>query len=182
MFPKARKNQIRTRELAGETMVYDKERGKAHCLNSTAAFVWRHCDGRTSIPQLAQLLQKELGIKEAQPVVGLALEQLSSRHLLEEVLAPLSSTARVSRRDVLKKLAVAAVSIPLVMTITAKSARASSSFKGSCFTICNYSSGSFVSSTPGICAKGTCHTAPCPFAGPGKAGVSATTIVHGSCI
>jgi hypothetical protein len=152
MFPKARKDQIKSRELADETMIYDKSRGKAHCLNATAAFIWRHCDGYTSIAELAGSVQKELGIPEAEPVVRLALEQLSSRNLLEETVVPLSGNARFSRRDALKKLAVAAVAIPLIMTVTAKTARASSSVVA-CLITCNYVAGTFTNSK---------ITQPCP--------------------
>jgi hypothetical protein len=44
-LPQARTEGLTVRELAEETLVYDKERHKAHCLNRTAACVWKHCDG-----------------------------------------------------------------------------------------------------------------------------------------
>lgn len=121
MLPKARHDNLGVRALADETMVYDLERQKAHCLNPTAALVWQHCDGRTTLAQLAEIVGKQLRIPRAEAVVRLALEQLSRRNLLEQPLAPLSDAARMSRRRVLKKLALAAVVLPLVMTVSGSS-------------------------------------------------------------
>jgi hypothetical protein len=121
MLPKARHDKLTVRDLSDETLVYDLDRQKAHCLNPTAALVWRHCDGRTNLAQLADIVRKELGIGKADAVARLALEQLSRRHLLEEPLPPLVGAARISRRRVLKKLALAAVVLPLVMTVSGAS-------------------------------------------------------------
>jgi hypothetical protein len=122
--PKARKVQLTVRELAEETLVYDLERHKAHCLNPTSAFIWKHCDGQTTIPEMARLVREELSVPNPEMMIRLALEQLSRRHLLEDAIAPPSEAARLSRRDALKKLAVAAVVLPTVMTLTARRAHA----------------------------------------------------------
>ena len=37
------------REIDGETLVYDRSRDAASCLNEIAARVWRECDGETSV-------------------------------------------------------------------------------------------------------------------------------------
>ncbi len=62
MNPQARKDRLVIEELPEETLIYDQERHKAHCLNQTAAFVWGRCDGRTSVDGLAKALEDELGI------------------------------------------------------------------------------------------------------------------------
>ena len=121
MLPKARRENLTVRELPDETLVYDLERHKAHCLNPTAGLVWRHCDGQTTLPQLTAMVRKQLKIGKAEAVVRLALEQLSRRNLLEQPLMPLADAARISRRRVLKKLALAAVVLPLVMTVSGSS-------------------------------------------------------------
>ena len=59
MLPCRREKDLIVRQLSDETLVYDLKRDKAHCLNPTAAAVWRHCDGRTSVSQLAALLRRE---------------------------------------------------------------------------------------------------------------------------
>jgi stigma-specific protein Stig1 len=124
MFPKARHENLTVRDLPDETLVFDHDRNKAHCLNREAALVWRHCDGRTGLPALARIVSEELRIPNAESVAQLALEQLSRRNLLEEAVTPLAGEARVSRRDVLRKLCAAAVAMPVVMTLTAPNARA----------------------------------------------------------
>jgi coenzyme PQQ synthesis protein D (PqqD) len=120
VFPLARKDRLTIRELHEETLVYDQDRHKAHCLNATAREVWRHCDGQTSVDELARIVALETGIASASAVVGLALEQLARRHLLEA--APEAATDRVSRREALKKLAVGAALLPLIMTVATKTA------------------------------------------------------------
>ena len=75
-LPAARQAGLVVRELPGETLVYDLENNKAHCLNGTAALVWRRCDGQTTVAELAQTLHEELGLPADEVPVRLALEQL----------------------------------------------------------------------------------------------------------
>lgn len=124
MFPKARREKLTIRDLPDETLVFDHERDKAHCLNCTVALVWRHCDGQTSVAELTRILHETLAVPAEEAVVQLALEQLGSRNLLEQPVVPLAGPARQSRREVLKLLARAAVALPLVMTIPVLTAAA----------------------------------------------------------
>ena len=55
-LPKARSEGIITRELDGELLVYDRTRDRAHCLNKTAAAIWKLCDGATNAPEIAERL------------------------------------------------------------------------------------------------------------------------------
>ena len=127
MLPHARRDNLTVHELPEETLVYDAERDRAHCLNRPSALVWRHCDSRTSVAQLARILHQGLGVPPAEAVAHLALEQLSRRELLKQPLPPLSAAERLSRRDALRKLVLAAVALPLVLTITAPQAKAAAS-------------------------------------------------------
>ena len=43
--PKAKTERLIVREIDGETLVYDRSRAAASCLNEFAARVWRECDG-----------------------------------------------------------------------------------------------------------------------------------------
>ena len=122
MFPRARKDRLTIHELPDETLVYDHDCRKAHCLNATAALVWRHCDGNTSLDELARLVVGQIAVPRATEVVALALEQLARRHLLEEALVPSAPAERISRRDSLKKLALAAATLPLILTVTTRAA------------------------------------------------------------
>ncbi len=44
-------------ELPDELLVYDPERHRAHCLNPSAALVFKHGDGETGAEEMARLLQ-----------------------------------------------------------------------------------------------------------------------------
>ena len=59
LMPRARQDELVVEELQDETLVYDLKRHKARCLNHTAALVWRCCDGRTSVAEVAALLQEQ---------------------------------------------------------------------------------------------------------------------------
>lgn len=131
MFPLARHENLIVTETADETLVYDQETWKAHCLNRTASLVLKHCDGRTPVPELARILHQELGLPAEEAVVELALEQLARRHLLHEPAWPFAFAHRASRRDVLRKLGAAVATLPLIMTMTARPARAQASAAGS---------------------------------------------------
>jgi hypothetical protein len=139
MQPLRREDELVIRELSEETVVYDRQRDKAHCLNRTAALVWRHCDGQTSVAELAKLLHEELGVRADEQLVWHALVRLDKARLLTERLHPAKAGARLSRRD-LVRLGVAAVAIPVVMTILAPTAQAGASccgFSCPCFcTVC----------------------------------------------
>ena len=126
-FPSARREGIISKELDGEVLIYDRERDKAHCLNSTAALVWQHCDGRSSVTDLARAVSKRLGGAVDEMVIELALKQLSRDHLLAERYVSSPVAADLSRRALVRRLGVAAVLLPLITTITAPTALAGTS-------------------------------------------------------
>jgi hypothetical protein len=127
MLPKARTALLVIQELAEETLVFDQARQKAHCLNRTTSLVWRHCDGRTPVYDLARWIERELAIASGEPVVRLALEQLASRHLLEGIIDRGSAAQRRYRRELLKQMAAAAVVLPIILTVAAPRANAAGS-------------------------------------------------------
>jgi hypothetical protein len=132
--PKARSEQLVIKELGDETLVYDEHSHEAHCLNRTAALVWRHCDGRTSAAKMAGLLSKEAGAPVSEQVVWLALGQLERSRLLEEPPARPARAEQVSRRELMRRLGVAAAfALPLVTSIVAPTpAEAQSKCAGPC--------------------------------------------------
>jgi len=83
-LPEARREGIIRKEVDGELLVYDLTRDKAHCLNESAAAIWKRCDGRTSVKEIAASLAKEVGATVDERVVWLALADLRRSHLLEE--------------------------------------------------------------------------------------------------
>jgi Coenzyme PQQ synthesis protein D (PqqD) len=127
-FPKARKEKLVVREFANELLVYDKERHEAHCLNRTAALVWKHCDGHTSVEEISHHLAAETGgdgrTTVDERLVWYALNQFKRDHLLENelevpagVLA--SMNGGLNRRQVMRVLGISIVALPLVTSMIA---------------------------------------------------------------
>lgn len=120
--PLARREKLTISELGDELVIYDKLSEKTHCLNATSAWVWRHCDGQTSIEELTAGLHEAFGLPRSEELVRLALDQLARRQLLEGITQP--PCRRSGRRDALKALAVAVAALPIVITHASKEARA----------------------------------------------------------
>lgn len=116
--PIARKDGLVVQETSDEVLVYDLTSNKAHCLNQTAAFVWRSCNGNNSIPDITKLFENEVGSAVHEDLVWLAIDQLNDKNLLEKELV--SSFAGRSRREVIKKIGLATVvALPIVASLTA---------------------------------------------------------------
>jgi len=98
--------------VGDETVVFDRTSQKAYRLNRPATIMWRHCDGKTSVEDLAGILKRELSLNEpAQPLAEMALQKLESMGLLE-------GPSGVTRREMNLKIAAAAAMIPIVAAIT----------------------------------------------------------------
>ena len=117
--PRARRSKLVVRELIDETLVYDVEGHRAHCLNRTAALVWELCDGGNTVPRIAERVGDRLSARVPEEVVRLALEQLADRGLLApDDLCPAPAANAVSRRAMMRRLGLAAaVALPLVTSI-----------------------------------------------------------------
>jgi hypothetical protein len=123
LIPEARKKGLVVQELSGEVLVYDRERNKAHCLNSTAALVWEYCDGKSSVAQIARAIEGEINAPVDEDVIWLGVEQLSKTHLLQERASLPVDKSGLSRREVMKRIGLAAaVALPVVTSIIAPSA------------------------------------------------------------
>jgi hypothetical protein len=118
--PLARKEGLVVQEMPDEVLVYDTNTNKAHCLNKTAAFVWKSCDGSHSINDIAGLMQKEFGANVPDDLVWLAVDQLSKDHLLEA--ADENAVSGISRREVIRRVGIASViALPVVASLVAPS-------------------------------------------------------------
>lgn len=131
--PKARRQQLLIKQVAEETMVYDLDRTRAHCLNPTAAFIWKQCDGQTTVDEIARLLQRGLAdhqssaaeanleLASARDIVSFALAELGERHLLDQ--NAVANGNGLTRRDLMRKVGVAAaIALPAIWSITAPTA------------------------------------------------------------
>jgi hypothetical protein len=126
-YPTARKNGLVVQEMPDEVLVYDLDSNKAHCLNQTAASVWKSCDGKTSVADIAEVLASNTGSRISEDLVWLAIDQLSENNLLEQQIR--ADFAGRSRREVIKKIGLASViAIPVIASLVApQSALAASS-------------------------------------------------------
>jgi hypothetical protein len=102
-----------TRELGDELLVYDLERHKAYCLNRMAMQVLRHCDGKTTVPDMAVRVGDTLGMRVGEEAIQLGLLRLGKAHLLEPGAADGFNS---SRREMLRVLGRAAVVVMPVVT------------------------------------------------------------------
>ena len=122
-LPKMRQEGLIVNEMLDEILVYDLDRHKAHCLNGTAAMVWRQCDGKTSPREIAHRLQLKLARPIKENLVWLALRQLEKTHLLAESPGFPPEKAGISRRDMVRALGIAAaVSVPVITSIVSPTA------------------------------------------------------------
>ncbi|MEA2174958.1 MAG: hypothetical protein QOD00_2550 [Blastocatellia bacterium] len=151
-IPAARTERLIVREVASEVLVYDLEREKAHCLNRTAALVWKHCDGAHTAGEITMLVESELGQPINDDLVWLALQELDKFHLLSERLPRTANGAgRLSRRRLMLKYAPAALALPVIMSIVAPTAaQCTSAFQPG--TPCV---------SPAQCCSGVCVTGNC---------------------
>jgi hypothetical protein len=80
-----RNPKVEEAPLQGELMLFDSAASKFFVLNRTMAFVWRHCDGTHTFPQVVERLQHEFA----------DVEPVSARAELEKALEDLVSLGLV---------------------------------------------------------------------------------------
>ena len=80
--PVARKEGLVIQEMPDEVLAYDLKTNKAHCLNHTAAFVWRTCDGKNSVADITKLFGNQAGTPVQEDLVWLAIDQLNENNFL----------------------------------------------------------------------------------------------------
>jgi hypothetical protein len=118
MKPAARRTRLVLRDLPGELIVYDLDRHQAHCLNRTAACVFRGADGTRSLDDLGALLGDGFDRAEREAAVRMALDQLASAHLLDPGRLPLEPAGGLSRRSALRRAGLgAALLLPAVASV-----------------------------------------------------------------
>jgi len=125
--PRARTDGLVVRDLPGETVIYDLTSHQAHCLNRTAALVFRNADGRRTLGDLARLLAAQTGATVDHDVVRATLDRLREASLLATgaddrgpgVVAPAGTApADGSRREMMRRVGLgAAALLPLVTSI-----------------------------------------------------------------
>lgn len=173
-IPVARKEGLVVQEMAEEVLVYDLETNKAHCLNQTAAAVWKFCDGKNSVADISKFVSEANGTAAQEDLIWLAIDQLNETNLLENKLSV--NFGNQNRREVIKKIGLAAViALPIVTSLVAPTvASAGSTCPAStsctCTTnfacgaggpcVCSSAGGTGTGNCPGTCTGGcTCQVA-----------------------
>ncbi len=150
-IPITRREGLVIQELPGEVLVYDLETNKAHCLNRTAAAVWKSCDGKNSVRDISDLIADTEGGSVEEDLVWLAIEQLSENNLLEN--KPSANFNHQNRREVIRKIGLAAVvALPVVTLLIAPRAAQAGS-------ICAGGACASATDCPGGCTK--CNNGVC---------------------
>ncbi len=126
LLPQKRsENLIVDEGLPEEVLVYDLDRHQAHCLNLSAALVWKNCDGQSTASEIAARVSRQLKQEFPEDAVWLALKQLDKLYLLVDSAPLPPKFAGMTRRQVIRGLGLAAVvAIPVVTSIVAPTAYA----------------------------------------------------------
>ncbi len=98
IVPRARKESLVITEIPDEVLVYDLKNDKAHCLNRPAAVVWANCDGKKTIAQVSQALERELGSPVNDETVWIAIDSLARHGLLHDPINKVAHKPRFSPR------------------------------------------------------------------------------------
>lgn len=153
-LPRARKNDLVTRDLDTEVLIYDFKINKAFNLNATLKIIYEACDGKTSF---AELKAKH---KFTDDLIFLALDELSRENLLEQDQPYQSSLAGLSRREAVRKIGFASmIALPIISSIVAPTAAQSASgglpLLASCSSNSQCESNFCTNGPPRCCVPGT---------------------------
>ena len=123
LTPSARTERLVVETVEDEVLVYDLDRDEAHSLDRAAAAVWRACDGRRDVAELASVVGAELGKPPSQELIWSALGRLEECHLLAgEAGCPMPGPD-LSRRQALVRIgatgAAAGLALPVIKSIVA---------------------------------------------------------------
>jgi hypothetical protein len=123
-------DSITIREIEAEVLIYDERTHRAWCLNPSSACIWKLCNGRNTMGQIAACAAKELGAAVSEELVLLTLEELREQGLLEAGIAEVLPQG-TSRREMISKVGLAAAALlPVIAAISAPPALAQSGSVG----------------------------------------------------
>jgi hypothetical protein len=131
----ARNEELVIQDLPEEVLVYDLKSHKAHCLNKTAAFIWKNCDGQKTAEEIAKMMEAEWSTPVTEDAVWFTLNKLSKAELLQERIVLPDASAGMSRRSAVRRLGFGALmAVPVVMSIVAPTRAAVASVPVACQT------------------------------------------------
>ena len=84
MLPRARDYGLRVRDEGDVVVVHDLSRTATHRLARATAAVWRLCNGRRTVPEIARAAARVLTTPSDELLVWLAIQRLEEANLLDE--------------------------------------------------------------------------------------------------
>lgn len=152
MLPKRRQARLMLESVGSQTIVYDLDSCKVHCLNALSSLIWQSCDGERSVQQIIETVRLHYPGAGDQEMVLSVVQRLSWIGLLEEEWEALEAEKILSRRAMAKRLGKAVASAaPLITTVVAPAPAKAGSL---------LSSGS-PCSTSAQCQSGICFNGRC---------------------
>jgi PqqD family protein of HPr-rel-A system len=160
MRPAARSEGLVVRELADELVVYDRHSHQAHCLNGTAALVFRSADGTRTVEDIASALGSGSSASrdDREAAVRQALAALARAGLLAG-----TAEAPPTRREALRRVGVGAVFLlPAVVSVVAPTPAEA---LATCVNDCTGKANGTPCATVGSCGTDICCEQVCTDAG-----------------
>src|SRR5687767_6707565 len=121
--PQARSSGLLERAVDDDVVVYDLETEDAHLVTPTTLGIWRRCDGTVRIQDFVDELTPVHGAEAAEHLVWQAMSELHRAALIEDDLV-FPNVSGISRRNLLRKIGIGIVAIPVITTISASAAAA----------------------------------------------------------
>jgi hypothetical protein len=130
MKPRTRTADVLTADLpGGELVLFDRRAERYHQLSPVCAFVWRACDGSTSVEDLCALVERTFDVSAGEELVAQALRELEHAGLLVDCDGTASgratpaptgqnTTRDMDRRDALQRLASRGIAVAMLPVIT----------------------------------------------------------------
>jgi hypothetical protein len=155
-----KKESLHVEKVGEEVLVYNLEGYRVHCLNDAAVRVWKLCNGRHTVLEIAAEFGCNLKPTARELVVRNAIGELSRLGLVE---APAALPAVISRREMARRIGIgtaAAIGLPLITSIVAPPPAYAASCPGA---------GTCSGGNSHCCCNPTCHcTSNCGGACPDK--------------
>lgn len=160
--PRATACEIIIQELKDEVLIYRLAVDKAVCLNPTAAFIWKKCDGQTSVADISRQLARAAGQPVNEDIVWLTLDLLEKEELIDQSDLTAFHFNNLSRREIIGKVGLATlIMLPTISLLAVPSAAAAQSgtttpSNGACSSDCSTVLGGVCACLGSIaCAPGT---------------------------
>jgi hypothetical protein len=127
VLPRLRTKDVIVRELQDEILIYDLATNNALCLNPAGRLVADHCDGVTTLGEVADKFGTGANAESAEVVVLAVLSRLRKEGLLEGSIDLPDEADLPTRRRVLSAAASVGAALPMISLLVVPSAMAQQS-------------------------------------------------------